>query len=359
MRLRCGYRALGHDIWLVHDGSPGFAFNLSTKPTLDSNYPHRESAMQLIRRLQDWPMVRGCAATIGNFDGAHLGHQAMFAQVQAAAARLRLPACVISFEPLPHEYFSGEQAPSRLHGLRDRVTSIAEHGIDRLLLLRFDADFASQRADDFIKRTLVDRLAIQHLVVGDDFRFGHQRQGDIDLLIAAGRTHGFDTESTATVAKADQRVSSTRIRQVLENGQLNEAAKLLGKRYRISGRVVHGEKVGRQLGFPTANVALKGHRPPLRGVFAVVAHHQQTARPYAGVANLGERPTLGGRKLLLEVHLLDQDIELYGQHLQVDFVEFLRAEQRFDSIDELKHQIAADAAAAREVLDGNPAVAAT
>jgi riboflavin kinase/FMN adenylyltransferase len=315
--------------------------------------------MQLIRSLDGWPDTRACAATIGNFDGVHLGHQAMFEQLVFAAQGANLPTCVISFEPLPHEFFAADSAPGRLQGLRDRVASIADCGINRLLLLPFDAAFASQSAEDFIRQTLVDKLAVKHLIVGDDFRFGRQRLGDFTLLTAAAKQHGFQVSSNATVSEASERVSSSRIRSYLHSGELAAAARLLGRPYRISGRVVHGEKVGRQLGFPTANVSLKGYRPPLRGVFAVVAHNQQSGRSHAAVANLGERPTLGGHKLLLEVHVLDDEIDLYGQHLQVDFLEYLRSEQRFDSLDALKQQIGRDADAARRVLDGNPAVAAT
>jgi riboflavin kinase/FMN adenylyltransferase len=295
---------------------------------------------------------------MGNFDGAHLGHQAMFSALKTAALQHQLPSTVVSFDPLPHEYFSQDRfpnqspdnSPQRLQGLRDRFLSIRKAGIDRLLLLRFDNVFAEQSAEDFIKHTLVDRLRARHLVIGDDFRFGHRRQGTFELLEQASEKYGFTLEQSSTCEHEGVRISSTRIRQHLTDGQLDAASTLLGRPYRISGRVIHGEKVGRQLGFPTANVALGNHRPPLRGVFVVVANNVETRESVSAVANLGERPTIGGRKLLLEVHALDRSVHWYGHHLSIDFVAQLRKEMRFASLDELKAQIAKDADAARQLM---------
>jgi riboflavin kinase/FMN adenylyltransferase len=310
--------------------------------------------MYLIRSLNRWPDERETVVTMGNFDGAHLGHQAMFSALKAAAMTHRLPATVVSFDPLPHEYFSKnrapDEAPQRLQGLRDRFLSIQQAGMDRMLLLRFNKTFAEQSADDFIKYTLMDRLRARHLVIGDDFRFGHQRQGTFELLENASKKYGFTLEQSSTCEHAGERISSTRIRQHLRDGQLDAASTLLGRPYRISGRVIHGEKVGRQLGFPTANVALGDHRPPLRGVFAVLANNVKTGESVSAVANLGERPTIGGRKLLLEVHALDRSVHWYGHHLSIDFVAQLRKEIRFASLDELKAQIAKDANAARQLM---------
>lgn len=306
--------------------------------------------MQLIRGLERWPNDTRTVITIGNFDGVHRGHQAMFSALRQAADQHRLPATVISFEPLPHEFFAPLSAPSRLQGLRDRITSISDCGVDRLLLLHFDEELATQPAEAFIDEILLGRLNARHVVIGDDFRFGRQRLGTVDMLQAASLTRGFSLQQTPTCLAGGVRISSTRIRDHLTRGELNEAAALLGRPYRISGRVVHGEKVGRQLGFPTANVALGPHRPALRGVFAVRAHDQTSGLSHAAVANLGERPTVGGHKLLLEVHLLDRHAELYGHHLCVDFLKQLRHEQRFASLDELKAQIARDADAARELM---------
>ena len=312
--------------------------------------------MHLIRGLNRWPDERETVITMGNFDGAHLGHQGMFAALKTAALAHKLPATVVSFEPLPHEYFSPDtspdRTPQRLQGLRDRFLSIRQADMDRLLLLRFDKAFAQQGAEDFIKNTLAKRLRARHLVIGDDFRFGHQRQGTYELLEKASKTYGFTLEQSLTCEHDSKRISSTRIRQHLTDGQIDEAATLLGRPYRISGRVIHGEKVGRQLGFPTANVALGNHRPPLRGVFAVMANNIETGESVAAVANLGERPTVGGRKLLLEVHALDRSVHWYGHHLSIDFVSQLRKEIRFASLDELKAQIAKDADAARQLMSG-------
>jgi len=277
----------------------------------------------------------------------------MLKKVCDVAKKASLPATVISFEPLPHEYFSRESAPGRLQGLRDRVASIANCGIDRLLLLNFDASLAAQSADDFVRRVLVDCAGISHLVIGDDFRFGHQRLGNVDTLKLAGEEFGFSVSASDTVRIGEQRISSSLTRQMLHNGDLAAASELLGRAYRISGRVVHGEKVGRQLGFPTANVALKGQRPPLSGVFAVRVHDHdgdEQMQSVPAVVNLGERPTVGGQKLLLEVHLLDRNVDLYGHHLSVDFISRIRGEQRFASLDELKAQIALDADSARAAL---------
>ncbi len=306
--------------------------------------------MQLIRGLNRWPDTTDSVITIGNFDGVHLGHQAMFASLRGVADTHRLPATIISFEPLPHEYFMPLAAPARLQGLRDRFHSIETTGMDRLLLLTFDREFAAQSAESFIKDILVDKLRARHLIIGDDFQFGHQRRGTVDMLLAASKVHGFTLQQSPTCLHNGHRVSSTRVREHLRNGELEAAAELLGRLYSISGRVVHGEKVGRQLGFPTANVFLGSFKPALRGVFATWAHDLERGTRHAAVANLGERPTIGGRKLLLEVHLLDTSAELYGHHLAVDFIAQLRHEQRFASLNELKAQIARDADAARELM---------
>ena len=306
--------------------------------------------MQLIRRLKNWPDTAPTVITIGNFDGVHRGHQAMFAATRRFAEQQKLPATVISFEPLPHEYFKSEHAPPRLQGLRDRVRSIEAAGIDRLLLLSFNNELAAMSADQFVSDILVKTINARHMVIGDDFRFGYQRMGTFDTLHALQGQSGYTLEQSPSCLDGEKRISSTSVRENLLAGNLDTAAQLLGRPYRISGRVIHGEKVGRQLGFPTANVSLGKHRPPLRGVFAVQATHIQSGTAFAAVANLGERPTIGGRKLLLEVHALDQSVDWYGEHLAVDFMHQIRHEKRFDSLDELKTQIALDADAAREML---------
>lgn len=307
--------------------------------------------MQLFRGLKNWPEKSPTVVTIGNFDGVHLGHQQMLSATRRVANELKLPATVVSFEPLPQEYFTPDTAPPRLQGLRDRVERVKAFGIDQLLLMRFDQSLAAMSAESFIKHILVEKIQARHIIVGDDFRFGQHRKGTYDVLLEHSHSLPYTVEQSPTHLQGSQRISSTRIRETLGSGDLDGATALLGQPYRISGRVVHGEKVGRQLGFPTANVALGKHSPPLRGVFAVWATHLQTGNRFAGVANLGERPTVGGRKLLLEVHALEASPDWYGQHLAVDFMHQIRQEKRFDSLDELKAQISLDANAAQEMLD--------
>lgn len=309
--------------------------------------------MELIRGLGNCrPEHHGCVATIGNFDGVHLGHQSIFAQVTEAAREQAMPSCVITFEPLPHDYFgsrSSEPGPARLQSLRDKVACIEKCGIDRMLILHFNQAQAEQPAASFIEQILVRAIGTAHLVIGDDFRFGHQRSGDFDMLVRAGKQHGFSVVGTDTVTAigASDRVSSTAVRQALSDGNCAMASTLLGRPYTVTGRVVKGEQVGRQLGYPTANVALKTLRPPCRGVFAVTAVTSAGER-LPGVANLGERPTVGGRKLLLEAHLFDRSDDLYGQLLSVEFEHFIRAEKKFDSLDDLKAAITADEQQARK-----------
>jgi len=303
--------------------------------------------MEIIRGLYNWQAHHhGCVATIGNFDGVHLGHQAIFRQLSTLALDHQLPSTVITFEPLPHEVFDPAAREQRLQTFRDRVTGIQASGIDRLLIIRFDQAFARQSAQTFIETVLFDTLGVRHLLVGDDFRFGQDRHGSIKTLQAAERESVFSVSSTTTVKHLQERVSSTRVRTLLQQNDCAAVEQLLGRPYRITGHVVHGEKIGRQLGFPTANVALKKHRPLLRGVFAVEAANAD-GQMWPAVANLGERPTVGGRRLLLEVHLLDQYKDLYGQLLAVDFRAFIRGEMRFDSLPELQAAIATDAESAR------------
>lgn len=292
---------------------------------------------------------RGCVATIGNFDGVHLGHQAVFAALTQRARALGLPSLVITFEPQPLEFFRPEQAPARLTRLREKLEAIAECGVDRVLLIRFDRRFAAMPAEDFVNGVLVGRLGLRHLYVGDDFRFGAGRSGDFALLSRLGAQHGFAVEGLATVLEGGSRVSSTRIREALQAGDLDNAARCLGRRYRICGKVAHGNKRGRSIGFPTLNINLLRRSTPLRGVYAVEVRGLADAA-LAGIANLGNRPTLGGdERVLLEVHVFDFAAEVYGRHVEVDFVEWIRAERRFESFDALKAQISLDAQRARQV----------
>jgi riboflavin kinase/FMN adenylyltransferase len=293
---------------------------------------------------------RGCVATIGNFDGVHIGHQAVFSALQSRARAEGLPATVITFEPQPLEFFRPDQAPARLTRLREKIEAIAACGIDRVLLIRLNRAFAAIEAQAFVRETLVQKLGIHHLFVGDDFRFGRGRGGDFELLRSMGETHGFGVESLGTVACDGERVSSTRIREALQRGDLEHAAHCLGRRYRICGRVAHGHKRGRTIGFPTMNVPLLRRSTPLRGVFAVEVHGLDAGvRP--GVANIGNRPTLeGDDRFLLEVHLFGVDADLYGRQVEVDFVERIRDEHKFESFDALRMQIQRDVVRAQRIL---------
>lgn len=293
---------------------------------------------------------RGCVATIGNFDGVHLGHQAVFEALKARAREYGLPSLVITFEPQPLEYFHPDQAPPRLTRAREKLHLIREAGIDRILLLRFDQDLAMMPAADFVQEILVDALGIHHLYVGDDFRFGRQRKGDFAMLRTEGERCGFRVESLQTVSDACGRISSTRIREALAVGDLDTARCCLGRDYSVSGRVAHGHKRGRTIGFPTMNVGLARRKSPVSGVFAVRVDGLGD-RLVDGVANVGNRPTLqGDDRFLLEVHLFDFDRQVYGEQVTVRFVERIRDEKKFESFDELRNQILHDAAVAEELL---------
>lgn len=306
--------------------------------------------MQIIRGLYNLkPQHHGCVATIGNFDGVHLGHQAVLGQLAERANELGLPLTVVTFEPQPQEYFCPDQSPPRLTRLREKVQALRRYAVDRLLVLRFDRAFSQQSPDEFIHNLLVNGLGVKYLVVGDDFRFGKDRAGDFALLQAAGRQHGFEVVHMHTFVLDGERVSSTRVRAALAVGDLNGAEKLLGRVYRMSGRVAHGDKKGRDLGFPTANIHLHRMATPLRGVFAVELFGV-SGEPLAGVANLGTRPTVDGLRTLLEVHLFDFAGDIYGTQVHVEFLHKLRDERRFASFDELKAQIALDAQQARALF---------
>lgn len=308
--------------------------------------------MELIRGLRNLKSRhRPCVATIGNFDGIHRGHQAVFAQLQVQARRLGLPATVILFEPQPQEFFAPERAPARLTRLREKLLELDKLGIERVLCLRFDAAFAAMPAEDFIEKILLDGLGVRYLIVGDDFRFGKNRAGDYDTLRRAGQQAGFEVAGTPTFQLGGERVSSTRIREALGAGQMDAAARLLGRPYSLCGRVAHGDKRGRTLGFPTANIHLHRLQIPLTGVFAVQMHGVADY-PWPGVANLGRRPTVRSTfpRPLLEVHLFDFAGNIYGRQVEIELMAQLREERRFPSLDELKTQIQLDSAQARSLL---------
>lgn len=304
---------------------------------------------EFIRGLHNLrPHHRGCVATIGSFDGVHLGHQAILRQMIEVARAQNLPAVVIVFEPQPHEFFSADKAPARLMRLREKLQALWAAGVDRVLCLQFNHKLRGLSAEEFIQCVLVDGLAIKHLVVGDDFRFGCDRRGDYSLLLVKGKEFGFDVSDTHTLVIDGARVSSTRIRQLLETGDFEQATKLLGKPYGVHGRVVYGKQLGRQLGVPTANVALRRYRSPLHGVFVVTVKFADGSSG-KGVANVGVRPTVAGdKKPLLEVHLFDFAKDIYGSVIDVTFCKKLRDEKKFASLDELRNQLQLDISQGKE-----------
>lgn len=301
--------------------------------------------MQLVRGLHNVRTLHhGCVATIGNFDGVHLGHQAILTRLRNSAARLKLPSCVIVFEPQPREFFNPDNAPVRLTRLRDKLQLFADAGIDQVLCIAFNKRFSQLSAQAFVQRVLLDALGIKHLQVGDDFRFGCDRAGDFAFLQDAGQRYGFSVEPTATIEIDGLRVSSTRVRAALADADFPLARRLLGRPYSIDGRVMHGKKLGRTLNAPTANVQLKRHRAPLHGVY-LVSVRLHSGRQVPGVANIGTRPTVDHeQKAHLEVHLLNFSGDLYGQHIAVTFHQKIRDEQRFESLPQLQEAIAADIA---------------
>ncbi|HEX6734742.1 MAG TPA: bifunctional riboflavin kinase/FAD synthetase [Azonexus sp.] len=283
---------------------------------------------------------------IGNFDGVHLGHAALLGQLSAAAQRLQLAPTILTFEPHPREFFAPGSAPARLTTLREKLELLGTHGVTQAMVCPFNAEFAALSAEEFIEQVLCRGLQVRHLIIGDDFRFGRGRQGDFALLQAAGQRLGFGVEAMQSVVVDGERVSSSGVRRALTAGNLDRAARLLGRAYGMDGQISHGDKIGRQLGFATANIRIKHNPLPMSGIFAVEVDGLGD-RPLPGVANLGIRPTIGGTRPLLEVHLFDFDRDIYGAHIAVRFLRKLRDEERFPNLDALKAQIAADAAAAR------------
>ena len=285
------------------------------------------------------PTRSRCALTIGNFDGVHRGHRALIERVTAKARELSLSSCVLTFEPHPREFFAPERAPARLTRLRDKLELLAAAGVDRTHIARFDARFATLDAGAFIEEVLKKALGVRWLLVGRDFRFGARRSGDFSAL----QNHGFELEAMADVQVGGERVSSSAIRAALAAGDFGLAEQLLGHPYTLSGRVAHGAKLGRELGFPTANIVLR-HPSPLSGIYVVDAGERGP-----GVASVGRRPTVNPVEVpLLEVHLFGETRDLYGEHLKVRFLKKLRDERKFDDLGKLRDAIAQDAAQARQ-----------
>jgi riboflavin kinase/FMN adenylyltransferase len=294
--------------------------------------------------------------TIGNFDGVHQGHRSLLVRLKATAEREHLLPAVLTFEPHPREFFAPESAPARLSTLREKLELIADEGVAATWVCRFNARFAALSAEEFIERILVEKLRVRHLFIGDDFCFGAGRRGNFALLRDAGESHGFAVEAMDCVTLDGERASSSAVRAALAAGEMDLAARLLGRPYAIDGRVVHGDKIGRQLGFATANIRIKHDKPPLLGVFAVEVRSLQglgqPGTPLKGVANLGFRPSANrSLQALLEVHLLDFSGDLYGTHLNVRFLHKIRNEMKFPSLDALKAQIARDVDSAKDYFE--------
>jgi len=290
----------------------------------------------------------GMGLTIGNFDGVHRGHRAMLQRLVEKSRELKLACSVLTFEPHPREYFAPASAPARLSRLREKLELIAEAGIQRTHVLRFGAQLAALAADRFVEEVLVRGLGVRWLLVGRDFRYGAKRAGDFAALQRAAAGGGFEVEAMGDVVDAGKRISSSGVRAALAAGDLAGAARLLGRDYSMSGRVAHGEKLGRTLGFPTANIVLR-RRPPLAGIFAVAAELEETGVALRGVASVGRRPTVKeNAPPLLEVHLFDWHGDLYGRHLKVKFLHRLRDEQKYDGLEALRSAIAQDVAQAKD-----------
>ncbi len=306
--------------------------------------------MELIRDMHNLrARHRDCAVTIGNFDGVHLGHREVLARLDERARALGVPATVLTFEPTPMEFFRGDQAPPRLSRFREKFERLRDAGVERLFSVRFDAALAAMPAGAFIESLLVRGLGARHVIVGDDFRFGRGREGDYALLERAGQQFGFSVDHTPTCTMDGVRISSSAVRAALRAGDLERAARLLGRPYDMIGRVVPGKRLGRDLGYPTANIRPGRLVSPVSGVFAVKVRGiaDQTL---PGVASVGTRPTVDGRGTLLEVHLFDFSGDLYGRLLRVDFYARLRDELKFASLDAMRVQMDRDAAEARAIL---------
>ena len=301
--------------------------------------------MQLIRGINNAPSFeRGSVATIGAFDGVHLGHQALFHAVVEKSKALQLPSVVICFEPLPREYFSQQNSPSRVMNFREKYEAMSALGIDYILRIRFDERLRNMTALGFVEAVFVNCLHTKHITIGDDFRFGHDREGGQRLLSRVSKRFGFELADTLSIESGGTRVSSSEIRKSLEQGDFEASERMLGRPYSMSGKVVYGRQLGRTLGFPTANIQVKRHKSPMAGVY-IARIRLANGDTHNAVANVGTRPTLddGGIKAVLEVHVLNFNGHLYGQRVEVTFLKKLRDERKFDSIDVLQKAIHADA----------------
>ena len=307
--------------------------------------------MQVFRDLSHHKLNQdGCAVTIGNFDGLHCGHKALIDFTCEASVERNLVSTLLSFEPLPRQYFDPDSKPFRLQSTTGKLRQLRQWGLNQVYLLRFNQALANLSAEDFIQQILLDEFNTQQLFVGEDFRFGKNREGDIEMLSRFGTKHGFENHFIPAVCIRNERVSSTRLREALSAGDMNLAEDLLGRPYSLSGKVVKGQQLGRKLGYPTANIPMQ-HRPcPVSGVFAIEVNIAGQDSVFPGVASIGKRPTVGGSELVLEAHLFDFNADLYGQRIRVKLIEHLRGEEHFSSLEQLTVSMQQDELLARAVI---------
>jgi len=309
--------------------------------------------MELIRcRHNILERHHGCVVSIGNFDGVHRGHQDIIGQLKQAAKSFRMPVAIILFEPQPQEYFLPDRAPPRLMRLRDKIRCLDGYGVDRVVCLRFDSELAELAPEDFVRDILVRELGVGYVAVGDDFRFGRDRGGDFSLLEKLGKENNFRVERTAIVKFRERRVSSSWIREAFADGNVPLVTRLLGHPYTISGRIIHGDKKGRELGYPTINLNLHRLQSPVTGIF-VSRVHDLISVPVNAVTSIGTRPVFDGKQVLLESHLLDFDETVYDRYVRVELLEQIRQERDFTNIDELTRQIGRDIEVARQWFEQN------
>jgi len=307
--------------------------------------------MRILRHYRNPPAeAKGAVVALGNFDGVHRGHRALIAEAETIARREGRPLAALVFEPYPREFFRPKDEPFRLTAFRAKARLLAQRGIDFLIVLNFDAELAGMLAQDFVMDVLVRELGVTHVVVGEDFRFGKGRGGDTTVLAYMGEMEGFGVTVFRAVVEDEEKISSSKVRAALKAGRPDAAARLLGHGWSVEGHVAHGDKRGRDLGFPTANLKLEHTLHPAFGVYAVRARRAGEDRTYGGVANFGIRPMFQVPSPLLEVHLFDFDGDLYGQLLQVELISYLRGEQNFPDLEDLKAQIGQDAENARQIL---------
>ena len=306
--------------------------------------------MELIRGLHNLSKLSGCILTIGNFDGVHIGHQKILKKLVATAKKQGLPSLVISFSITPETFFGRPKA--RISSFRDKHLFLQSLGVNKHLLIRFNKAFAEISATDFVDKILIEKIGMKHCLIGDDFRFGKGREGDFSMLQKASVENSFTVEKISSVSVNGLRVSSSKIRRLLENGDFKAAETFLGRPFTISGKVARGEQIGRKIGFPTANIAIKRKLSPVLGVYSVNIEHM--SKTYTGVCNVGKRPTLGGTKPLLEVFIFDFDQEIYGDYLKVVFKQKCRDEKKFGSFDELKEQIRKDVEKSKLFFNKSP-----